>query len=442
MKLTRWRWPVLGLTMLAGALVWGGCGARTGLRTPDVPSDGQASTDVPQAREICVEPRPDAGLFSINLETRPQLSVADVFLVIDRTGSMDQEIDNIKANLSSTIVPAIARTIGDVQFGVATYGDFPLDPYGDPSDVPFTLVSPIDRSVTNVQGAVNSIRVGGGGDNPEAMAEAMFQLASGEGYTPWVTPRVACAAPGRVGYGCFRPNAQAIMILVADAPSHNGPGGSNPYAASIFTRPRSCPVSLPNCAASRAPHAYAEAVTALNAMRARVIGISSGAAPFTGRGDLERFARDTGAITAAGAPLVFDIGSDGRGLDARVVTAVETFTQQVRFNAAARVIDLDPERPASRIVRGIRAVSAEPSSQVERVDSDGFYGVFPGTRLTFALDLVGDLPLTEAPQRIPARVQFLADGRPVLGYRDIVIVLPARGERCEGAEPGLDAGRQ
>ncbi len=437
----RCRWLTGALT--AGFLALGGCGARTGLRTPDVPTDNPGP-DVPQRPvELCVEIPPDGGVVTVSLATRPQVSVADVFFVIDRTGSMDQEIDNIKANLSATIVPAIARTIGDVQFGVATYGDFPVDPYGDPGDAPFTLVSPVDRSVANVQGAVNSIRVSGGGDNPEALVEALYQVASGEGYAPWITPRAGCAAPGRLGYGCLRPNAQSIFVLIADAPSHNGPTSAHAYSVPAFTNPVRCPPALPSCAATRGPHTYVEAVNALLSVRARVIGINSGSPPFSGRNDLERLAVDTGAVTSAGAPLVFDIGADGRDLDTRVVSAVETFTRQVRFNASARVVDLDPAQPATAYVRAVRPLSAMPMSQVARIEGSTFVGVVPGTELTFGLDLGSDMPPPRETLRIPARVQFLADGRPNLGSRDIILVIPGLdGAGCDGASDagaGLDA---
>ena len=433
-----------------------GCGARTGLRLPDVvvTNDNDSSvrdvpvtTDVPTPRTTCIELAPDAGVVTVDLDTRPQVSVADVFFLIDHTGSMDGEIDNIKTNLQRTIVPAIARAIDDVQFGVATYADFPLRApngvdYGDPSDIPFTLVSPIDRGVANVQGAVDGIVTGGGGDNPEAMAEALFQVATGAGYFPWITARAACPVPGRLGYGCLRPNAQPIIILVSDAPSHNGPGGTNGYASVSFTSPASCPPSHPACAASRPPHTYDEAVAALRALNARFIGISSGVEPFSGREDMIRLATDTDSVTAAGAPLVFDIGPDGRELDTRVVTAVETFTQQVRFNASARLVDLDPAHPASQFVVAVRPAGASPMSNIQRLDTTTFYGVVPGTQLTFSLELQSNVPRTAAAQRFPARVQFFGDGRPNLGSQDVVIVIPGLdGSGCDPAVVGLtDAG--
>ncbi len=427
------------LALALFALLGEGCGARTGLRRPDVPTDRNAGDfDVERpSEEVCVEVDPGAGLVTVNLETRPQLSVADIFLVVDRTGSMDGEIDNIKTNLQSRIIPAIARNIRDVQFGVATYADFPIDPYGDPMDIPFTLVSTVDRSVANIQGAVNAIRVGGGGDNAEALTEALFQVSSGEGFPPWIPARSPCPVPGRLGYGCLRPNAQSIFIVVNDAPTHNGPTSRNAYVSATFTNPARCPSSLPNCRSARGPHTYFEMIAALRAVRARVIGISSGVSPFSGREDLLSIARDTGTVTAAGIPLVFDIGSDGRDLDARVVTAVETFTQQVRFNASARVLDLDAANPATPLVRAVRPVSASPMGNVVSIDATTFNGVVPGTRLTFAIDLQASIPRGAAPRRIPARVQFLADGRANLGFRDIVLVIPSEaGEGCGATDDG------
>jgi len=425
-----------------------GCGARTGLRVPDVPTDSPP-VDSPRPRppETCIELAEDAGVITVNLETRPQVSVADVFFIIDRTGSMDGEIDNIKANLQRSIVPAIARAIDDVQFGVATYADFPLRApnnvdYGDPTDIPFTLVSPIDRGISNVQGAVDGIVTGGGGDNPEAMIEALYQVSTGEGYFPWITPRAPCPVPGRLGYGCLRPNAQPIFVLVADAPSHNGPLNLNAYNNASFVTPTSCPPSRPVCAAARGPHVYEEALAALRTLNARIIGISSGVSPFSGRDDMRRLAMDTASVTASGAPLVFEIGADGRDLDTRVVAAVETFTQQVRFNASARLIDLDPMHPASQFVLAVRPASAVPMANIERFDGTTFYGVVPGTRLTFALDLQNRLPRMATAQRFPARVQFFGDGRANLGSQDVVIVIPGEDQSgCDDPGTGLnDAG--
>ena len=443
---------------LGALLALTGCGARTGLRLPDVASatttdaarDAADAPDAPRPTELCVDLDPAAGLVTVAIDTRPTVSVADVLFLIDHTGSMDGEIDNIKANLQATIVPAIAQAIADVQFGVATYSDFPLAApngiaYGDPGDIPFTLVTPIERGVANVQGAVDGITTGGGGDNPEAMVEALYQVATGEGYAPWITARAPCATPGRLGFACLRPNAQSIIVLITDAPAHNGPFGSNAYVPSSFLTPSNCPLDRPGCAAARPPHAYADAVAALARINARVIGINSGVEPYSGRSDLAHLATDTGAVAASGAPLVFDISADGNGLDTRVVTAIQTFTQQVRFDASARIVDLDAAHPVTPFVRAVRPLSADPSTNVTRTDATTFYGVVPGTRLTFGLDLQATIPRMAAPQRFPARVQFYGNGRPNLGSQDLVVVIPGLdGTGCHAAPDGgaatLDGG--
>ena len=76
-------------------------------------------------------------------------------------------------------------------------------------------------------------------------------------------------------------------------------------------------------------------------------------------------------------------------------------------------------------------------SNIQRLDATTFYGVVPGTRLTFALDLQTRLPRMATAQRFPARVQFFGDGRANLGSQDIVIVIPGLdGSGCNG--PAVD----
>lgn len=396
------------------------CGAKTGLDTPDVPIDVVDATDAPPPPErICLDPRPDAGLFQVNLQTNAQVAVADVLFVIDRTGSMDQEIDNIRQGLRTIIVPGLIRAIPDLHLGLVTYGDFPVDPYGAPDDHPFTLERALSAQFTALQGAIGNVNANGGGDNPEALVEALYQVATGEGLQPYIPASGGCPSIG-VGYACFRTRAQPIILVVTDAPMHNGPITSNdnhPYDRTSF-------------APYPTPHTYSQMVTALTSqLRPRVIGINSGLEPFSGRSDLQQLARDTGTLGANGAPLVFDIGPDGSGLSEQVVAAIGRLTAEVRLNVSARAVD-DGSGGAA-LVRAVRPVSASPMNQVDRVDATTFYNVVPGTQLNFELDLDPALArATNVEQRFVVRVEFLADGRPTLGYRDVTIVIPAIGMTC------------
>jgi hypothetical protein len=228
-------------------------------------------------------------------------TIADVLFLMDTTGSMGGEIAQIQARLRDTIIPGLAAEIADVRFAVARFDDFPVGSYGSSGDLPFQLVQPITSDVLATQSAVNSLSARGGGDGPESQVEALYQSATGAGISPW-TPSASCPSGG--GYPCFRPGATPIVLLFTDAEFHNGPGGRAAYGG-----------------ISPTPHTYAQAVSALNAIGAKVLGLMSGTPALS---DLTQIARDTGALAADGTPIVFDIGSDGARLGVEVVRAIQT----------------------------------------------------------------------------------------------------------------------
>ncbi len=205
-----------------------------------------------------------------------------------------------------------------------------------------------------------------------------------------------------VGYACFRPRAEPVIVLVSDAPFPNGPHNSNRYTPGDF-------------APFPAPHTYDQMVAAINArLHARVIGINSGIAPFWGRDDMVQLARDTGAVTDTGAPLVFDINPDGTGLSQQVVQAVRQFTTAVRLDVSARAVDIDGSGAAA-LVSAVVPERATPMTNVMRIDATTFYGVVPGTQLTFGLQIdLARVMQTDQEQHFVVRIEFLSDGRPTL----------------------------
>ncbi len=232
-----------------------GCGARTGLSLPDAASIAIIDGGVP-----CIELPPDAGTIEIPLRTKAQLNRADVMFLIDNSASMQEEIERIQRRLSEVIAPAIQDQIVNAQFGVSTVSDFPVDPFGNPEDRPFELLSPMTSSLSRVQAAVDSVRLLNGRDEPEGQVEALYQLATGSGIGVYVPPSLGCPSGG-AGYPCFRTDALPIVLLFTDDRMHNGPGEAEPYGFAISPR----------------PHQYAEVVQALNRIGARVIGLDSGA---------------------------------------------------------------------------------------------------------------------------------------------------------------------
>ncbi len=110
----------------------------------------------------------------------PQIEQADVLFMLDTTGSMFATINNMKSSFSSVVSTVL---IPDIAFGVATFDDYAVDPYGVPgTDLPFELIQQITTDTAAVQTALDSINLHDGGDQSESSMEALYQAATGAGH--------------------------------------------------------------------------------------------------------------------------------------------------------------------------------------------------------------------------------------------------------------------
>ncbi len=336
--------------------------------------------------------------------------------LIDSTGSMRDEIDTVRSRLRDVVVPGVRAAIPDAAFGVALFGEFPVDPYGPPSVRPYELRTPITSDVTLVAAALDATPSWGNFDDPEADVEGLYQVITGAGYgdptTPgYIPPSVGCPGGG-TGGGCFRHDALPIVMLITDAPMHNGPPGVPPIAPYDITP---------------APHSYEDAVSAVTGLHALVIGLgasdATGEAPYR---HLRQLAVDTGLVDTDGNPLEFDIGGGGGRIGSQIVQAVQFVASEVPLDVDAVAEDLPGDAvDATMVLRGVRALSADPPGNVDRLDGATFYGVIPGTRLTFEL-LVDASGLPPSTQRrvFPARIIYRASGRSRLDVTTVDIVVP------------------
>lgn len=409
------------MTLVGAALL--GCGAKSGLTVPEpprfdaaidapTPPRADASTFVPPDECIELPPREPPDEITVSFVTR--ISEADIFFLVDVTGSMMQEIDQIRARLSDTIAPGIARSIPDVRFSLAQYAEFPQPPYGDFSDLPFEMLTPSTSDLTTLQRGLDALVLRSGGDGPESAIEALYLAATGESLGV-IVPGRRCPAD-TIGYPCFRRTGSRIFLWITDAPSHNGPFGEYPYGEEVAPR----------------PHQYEETITALNRIGAKVLGLYSGLGEENGRAHVEEIARRTGAVTAAGTPVVFDIGTDGAGLGAGVVEAVRTLVDEVPIDITIRTED-DPgdELDATMFVRGVETVSADPAIGAIQ-GRDRFDDVRPGTRVTFRVLFANDrIERGPEPIRYRLRVTLIGDGVTELATTVVDVVIPALdGEGC------------
>ncbi len=339
------------------------------------------------------------------LDFATDIRVADVYFLIDTTGSMQGSIDNVRNSLSAAggIIEQVRSTISEAWFGVGDFKDF-----GDA--YVFQHRADISADPAVAQAGVNGLFAGGGGDDPEGDVPALWTVATGSG-------RSGCPA-GTTGYPCFRSTAVPIVVLITDVAFHNGPGGSRPYAG--YTD-------------------YATMSAAVQAARIRVIGVGvtpspPGASPIP---DLPAIALDSGAVDAAGNALV-TTANDG-SVSTTVVNQIQTLAAATSLAVAVQYQDDASDtvdtfaafvayieaRQAGDPGRGCAAASAHDTNGDGHADT--FDNVRAGTRVCFDIVVKQNdtvMPTTQ-PQLLRATLQVVGDGFTPLGTpRDVFFLVP------------------
>lgn len=373
---------------------------------------------------------------------------ADVFFMMDRTGSMTGEVSQLKSSLSS-IVAQMAESISDIGVGFGGFAGFggraggPCMTFpiigevcgeGDNDDTPFHLYSVITTDRARMVSDVSALEADQGGATWASSNEALYQAATGDGILPWIGPQTCTSVPDEVGrrygYPCFRPGALPIMVVLTDTSSKNGPhtegvsGGT--YDPANFTM-------------GPPPHTYVETLSALRGIGARVIGVLSGSEVSnpTPRRQFETWARETGTVDASGQPILFEIGSDGSGLDTSIVDAIRTLAEETPQDISAIVRDGE-DRPAEvgpvdagRFVKAITPVSlfdgtSHDCPDATLCDDQRFYGVVPGSTVTFRIRFLNDFqePRSHA-QVFLATIVVLGNSVAELDEREVIIVVPS-----------------
>lgn len=334
----------------------------------DLPPGGMARTDV--------------------LQFDPQIRRADILFLVDTTGSMGGEINNLQTELAG-LVGRIRTTIPDTAFGAARFDDFPVASYGSGSDVPFGLEQRITTVMADITSGVNRLDMPlhGGFDGPESHIEGIYQAATGAGFrsasgTVWVPPFNPAAGfdasrgHGMIGGVGFRMDALPIIIVATDYSFHRHwsdttvvPGDRSTWCGDVSGD--SCDAySMTNfgSAADQQPKTVAQTLAALDAIGAVVMGITSDGNPTPdpnaadARAEISTFAVRTGAWkTPTGGqcdtgfmgmnrpaemwdpdgagplpsqslcPLVYSVNTSGSGLGTSIDAAIGDLTTFVNF---------------------------------------------------------------------------------------------------------------
>ena len=168
------------------------------------PPEGNYIPETREAFEKITKAREGRLYFSINPEDvtdliynvleREKGKVIDIVLCIDTTNSMKKYIDPLRARLVS-VLQELVNDFPSFRIGMVLYRDY--------NEAYLTRRIPFTSDFTRFQRDLNAIRVGGGGDIPEAVYEALHDGAIG-----------------------FTWEAESrIMILIGDGPPHPRPRG-------------------------------------------------------------------------------------------------------------------------------------------------------------------------------------------------------------------------
>jgi len=375
-----------------------------------------------------------------NLVFDTSIEVADVFFLVDTTGSMSGTIDNVATSLRDVIVPGIRDTIDNAWIGVGRFEDFPVSGYGSfgthagttvpglpPDDVPFFLQTVVRDPVTDfdaIQQAVEYLRdIGIGGDGSESHVEGLYQTATGAGLSPWIPAQRCETAPDfpgvPTGYPCFRPGALPIVVLISDAEMHNGPAGYDSYTGVAGAA------------------TVDDAVAALNAIGARVIGVASNAWGANAVDHMRYVATNTGTVDATGQPLVYETGGE---VSYEVVDAIDNLAGSTPQDVSTGREDLpdwpqylsagEPEVDATLFIQAITPVRTIPPENLLGAMTDTtFEQVIPGTAVEFEVHFFNDfVPPRETSRIYEAIIIVLGNGVARLDERRVYIIVPPEGQ--------------
>ena len=135
--------------------------------------------------------------------TDPSAPQADVFFVLDVTGSMTWAINGIRDGISNFAATMRAKKI-DFRIGLLAFRDLTYDAV--PMDLLLFDGQPFTNNVEAFQDQVGGLVSMGGGDEPESSLEAVVK---------------ACRQP-------FRKSATKVLLLITDAPPKVKPAQNIP----------------------------------------------------------------------------------------------------------------------------------------------------------------------------------------------------------------------
>ncbi|MBX3155419.1 MAG: hypothetical protein KF773_05435 [Deltaproteobacteria bacterium] len=358
-----------------------------------------------------------------NLDFSTKLQAVDIYVIIDRSGSMNGEFTSIKNNLTSVInglkCPAGVTTdcIPDLWAGAGRVGYSGTNGQAYINDID---IQPNANFATLVQNEPS-------GCCAEPLVFSTYAAVTGlgnagfAGFSNTVAPRATCngspaanAGFQTFGYPCFRKGALPVVMLATDEVPLS-PGDTNPN---------------PNWDAVVKPQFLAT--------KARLVGINGdGGAQVTA--DLRKMATDTGAVDALNnnAPLVFD------GANANAAAAIRTGILRLANGLPLDINAVSQDDPSDAVdaiaafvdhLETLQLGTAECANGLTAIDTNGdtfadkFLQVRTGTPVCWKVVSKKNttVPALEVPQLFRATISVFGDGVTQLDKRNVFFLVPPK----------------
>ncbi len=185
------------------------------------------------------EKNPDRLPKDDSLIFKPAVSKLDLVINVDTTSSMTEAIKSVHDNVGD-LIKNVQAQVADTGFALTNFDDFPISGYGSGGDLPFRLLGPVSTDPEKVKKYTEraDFKVRNGGDLPEAGAESLWQIATGEGIQ-WSTGSVDVRTNLMNTWGGvdFRPETLPVVVHITDAPSHDISTSYNAFSENIAYTP-------------------------------------------------------------------------------------------------------------------------------------------------------------------------------------------------------------
>lgn len=366
------------------------------------------------------------------------IDAIDVAIIVDISGSMNEEISELKNGIKTDIIQVITDKYSDNP----NYAAFSLMSLG--WEHSYTMQQTSTQNADLIQSAADTIRAE---DGNEMHNLALYASATGDliqntvelcipsmgGCNQTLIPDQEininaqnCSGElGTIGGACFRQRSMPIYVMISDeAFMHciqaNGPLDPPPNCR--YLQPYGTTIN--------------DAITALNAIGAKFIGIDSGFDSDTGAATTETYddyqylANWTGSTDSNGDFFIYHTNSaNGSGTSTQIVDAIESLTTFIDMDVTTGSFSDEECNSinATQFVKSSTTVSATPPEGVDGQTVTSFLSVTQGTEVTFDIHFHNDFCTnsTDKPMIYPTFITALGN-KSYLSDRKVTVIVPAQ----------------